>query len=143
LLIRYPKLVSTGEKINGFVVSIDLAPTVLDIAGVEIPKHVQGKSMAPLLSGEADAIHDAILIEYYSHENPFLWTANLDYRIVRKGKYKYIRWIRFEDEAELYDMEADPYELVNLAMDPDKAAVVDEMEEDMRQLVLESLGLTR
>lgn len=141
LLMRYPKLVEAGTEVNSPVVTIDLAPTVLDVAGVEIPKHVQGTSLVPLLSGKADKIHDAILIEFYSHENPFLWTAKLDYRIVRKGKYKLIRWIRFEDEAELYDLEADPYELDNLVHKADMAAIVEDMNEDMRRLVLKSLGL--
>jgi N-acetylglucosamine-6-sulfatase len=143
LLIRYPKLVKPGTRIDGLVVSIDLAPTVLDVAGVEIPNHVQGKSLTPLLGGQTNALHDAILMEYYSHENPFPWTANLDYRIVRKGKYKYIRWIRFEDEAELYDLEADPYELKNLVKEPEMAPVVGGLKQDMQQLVLESLGLNK
>jgi N-acetylglucosamine-6-sulfatase len=141
LLMRYPKLVSPDTQVASPVVSIDLAPTILDVAGVTIPKHVQGKSLTPLLSGEADKIHDAILIEFYSHENPFPWTANLDYRVVRKGKYKYIRWIRFGDEAELYDMEADPYELNNLVTDSEMADVVEDLKKDMQRLVLESLGL--
>lgn len=141
LLMRYPKLVEPGTKVDGLVVSIDLAPTVLDVAGVEIPTHVQGKSLTPLLTGATNEVHDSILMEYYSHENPFPWTANLDYRIVHKGKYKYIRWIRFEDQAELYDMDADPYELKNLVNDPSMSAVVKEMKRDMQRLVLESLGL--
>ena len=95
-----------------------------------------------MLSGDTDRVHDAILIEYYSHENPFPWTANLDYRIVRRGRYKYIRWIRFDDEAELYDMGSDPYELHNLANDPEKAAVVEDMRSLMARLVLDSLGMT-
>jgi N-acetylglucosamine-6-sulfatase len=139
--MRFPKLAAPGTKIASPVVSVDLAPTVLEVAGVEIPKHVQGKSLTPLLTGKADKVHDAILIEYYSHENPFPWTASLDYRIVRRGKYKYIRWIRFEDEAELYDMETDPYELNNLVNDPAVAAAVEQLTKDMQQLVLESLGL--
>ena len=141
LLMRYPKLIDPGKKVASPVVSIDLAPTVLDVAGVAIPRHVQGKSLAPLMSGVRDKIHDVILIEFYSHENPFPWTASMDYRIVRKGKYKYIRWIRFEDEAELYDMEADPYELINLVKLPEMTAVVEDLKKDMQALVLESLGL--
>jgi N-acetylglucosamine-6-sulfatase len=141
LLMRYPRLVEAGRRVNGLVVSIDLAPTVLDVAGVGIPTHVQGRSLRPLLSGETDAIHDAILMEYYSHENPFPWTAKLDYRIVRRGRYKYIRWIRFEDEAELYDLEADPFELTNRVAEPGMSPVVEELQNDMRRLVLESLGL--
>ncbi|MGB3563408.1 MAG: sulfatase [Thermoanaerobaculia bacterium] len=141
LLMRYPQLVEPGTIVDSLVTSIDLAPTVLDVTGTEIPEHVQGKSLTPLLGGLAEKVQDSILIEFYSHENPFPWTAKLDYRIVRKGKYKYIRWIRFEDEAELYDLETDPYELNNLVKNPAMAAIVEDLEKDMRRLVLESLGL--
>ena len=69
LLMRYPKLVAPNTKVGSPVVSIDLAPTVLDVAGVAIPNHVQGKSLTSLMKGETDQIHDAILIEFYSHED--------------------------------------------------------------------------
>jgi N-acetylglucosamine-6-sulfatase len=142
LIMRFPRLIEPGTEVTSLVVSVDLAPTVLDVAGVEIPRHVQGRSLVPLLSGDTDRVHDAILIEYYSHENPFPWTAKLDYRIVRQGRYKYIRWIRFDDEAELYDMGTDPYELRNLATDPEKASVVEDMRSLMGRLVLESMGMS-
>lgn len=143
LIMRLPGLVEAGSEVTGLAVSVDLAPTVLDVAGVEIPDSVQGRSLRPLLAGERNEIRDAILIEYYSHENPFPWTAQLDYRIVRRGRYKYIRWIRFEDEAELYDLEADPYELRNLVHDPAKALVVDDMRSLLAELALEAVALRR
>lgn len=142
LIIRYPKLVKAGAHPDGLVLSIDLAPTVLEVAIVEIPKHVQGHSLVPLLTGEAKSVRDAAYMEYYSHENPFPWTANLDYRIVRKGKYKYIRWIRFEDEAELYDLESDPYELRNLITDPKMSDVIEDLQQELKKLVIEAMGLS-
>jgi N-acetylglucosamine-6-sulfatase len=143
LLMRYPKQIKAGRVTDSLAVSIDLAPTLLDLARVPIPGHVQGASLLPLLKGEVAQVHSTILMEYYSHENPFPWTANLDYRIVRKGKYKYIRWIRFDDEAELYNLETDPYELNNLVKRPEMANVVEGLKEKMRQLVLESMALDR
>ena len=142
LLMRFPGLVRPGTEIDGLAVSVDLAPTILDVAGVEIPKHIQGTSLTPLMRGQKKEVRDSMLIEFYSHENPFPWTASLDYRIVRRGKYKYIRWIRFpEDQAELYDLEKDPYELDNLLKDPKKAELLEGLKKDMRRLVLMSLGL--
>ena len=92
--------------------------------------------MMPLLTGERDTIRDVAYMEYTSHENPFPWTVNLDYRIVRKGKYKYIRWIRFEDEAELYDLDEDPYELNNLVGDPALKKVITDLRAELRRLAL-------
>jgi N-acetylglucosamine-6-sulfatase len=142
LLMRFPKMVKPESKANGLVVSIDLAPTILDVAGVAIPKHIQGTSLIPILKGQKDEVHESIFIEFYSHENPFPWTASLDYRIVRKGKYKYIRWIRFEDEAELYDLDTDPFEMNNLIKNKDMASLVQALEQEMKQHILNSLGFT-
>jgi N-acetylglucosamine-6-sulfatase len=141
LLVRYPRLAKAGSRPEGFAMSIDLAPTVLNVANIEIPKHVQGLSLVPLLTGEAKSVRDVAYMEYYSHENPMPWTANLDYRIIRKGKYKYIRWIRFEDEAELYDLEADPCEMHNLITDPQKSDIITDMKKELKKLVIESIGL--
>ena len=143
LLIRFPRLVEPGTRVDALVSSVDFAATVLDAVGAPVPPHVQGRSMLPLLSGQAESIREALLVEYYSHENPFSWTANLDYRIVLRGRYKYIRWIRFEDQAELYDLEADPYEQSNLIDDPRVEDVVRDMRRELDSLTLASLGLAR
>jgi arylsulfatase A-like enzyme len=84
---------------------------------------------------------DAFLVEYYGHENPFPWIANIDYRAVRFGRHKYIRWIREDEAHELYDLETDPFELRNLAADPAHAATVARGRETLAALVLGSLGL--
>src|SRR5690606_17781200 len=77
LLIQYPAKVRGGQKIDEFALSIDYAATALDVAGLDIPSEVQGKSLMPLLTGERKKVHDVAYIEFYSHENPFPWTANL------------------------------------------------------------------
>ena len=143
LLIQYPNEVTGGQEINGFALSIDYAATALDVAGIEIPSHVQGKSLMPLLTGQAEQVHDVAYMEYYSHENPFSWTAKLDYRVIIKGKYKYIRWIRWEEDIgmELYDLDADPYEQQNLAYSSEMATVLKDLQHEFRQKVVESLGL--
>ena len=142
LLVRLPQLVKAGSRPDGLVLSIDLAPTILDVAGIEVPDHVQGLSLVPILSGESEKVRTVAYMEYFSYENPFPWTVNLDYRIIRKGKYKYIRWIRFEDQAELYDLVADPYELRNLINDPRSKGIVSEMERHLEEMSAEAMGLS-
>ena len=85
---------------------------------------MQGRSLLPLLHRRKPRWRDAFLIEYYAHDNPFPWLADLDYRAVRMGRYKYVRWIRRDDAEELYDLEADPFEQRNLAGVPAHAAVL-------------------
>lgn len=144
LLIQYPAKVAGGQKIDEFALSIDYAATALDAAGLDIPSHVQGRSLLPLLTGKVSQVHDVAYIEFYSHENPFPWTAKLDYRIVRSGDYKYIRWLRFEEDVgmELYNLRTDPYEMTNLAYDPDYKGVLNELQQKMKVKVVESFGLS-
>ncbi len=81
-----------------------------------------------------------MLIEYYSHENPYRWTVDTDYRAVVKDNYKYIKWLRY-DEEELYDLVSDPYEQNNLIHDGDKAGIVRDLRENLKSLVLASMDL--
>lgn len=129
------------RRVDAFALSIDIAPTLLQAAGAEIPRSVQGRSLLPHALGNAGAGREAFLVEYYGHENPFPWIANIDYRAVRFGRYKYIRWIREDEAHELYDLEADPFELRNLAADPAHTATVARAREQLAALVLGSLGL--
>jgi len=141
LLVRYPKLIMAGTLTDANALSIDFAPTILELAGVEIPTHVQGKSLLPLLMGKSNKVHEAILIEYYSHENPFRWTVDTDYRAVIKDDHKYIKWLRHEDKDELYDLASDPYEQINLINNPEKAGILSDMKLEIKRLVLESMGI--
>ena len=141
LIANYPKWKGSGIDLDARVVSVDLAATVMDLAGVEKPATIQGRSILPLITGASPRIREATYVEFYSHENPFPWTAKLDYRVVLKDQYKYIRWIRFENQDELYDLEADPLEMNNLVNDREYVEVVSEMKTDLRRLQLEALGL--
>ena len=139
ILIRYPGMIDPGTVIDGLALSIDLAPTILDIGGAEIGDHIQGRSLVPLLMGEDEAWRESVLVEFYTYENPMPWLMDMDYRAVRTADYKYIHWVQHEDE--LYDLAADPFELHNLFADPVMTGVVDELREELGRLSLEALGL--
>lgn len=141
LIVSHRAGIEGGRQLDAFALSVDIAPTVLDAAGVAISPSMQGRSLLPHLQGRQAPAREAFLVEYYGHENPFPWIANIDYRAVRMGQFKYIRWIRENHAHELYDLEADPYELRNIADDPAHAAVVARSREVMSSLVTASLGL--
>lgn len=144
--IKSPLIISHRAAIeprqsDAFALSIDIAPTLLQAAGAEISRSMQGRSLLPHALGSGGRGREAFLIEYYGHENPFPWIANIDYRAVRLGGYKYIRWIREDEAHELYDLKADPFELLNLTADPAHAATVARARETLASLVVAALGL--
>jgi arylsulfatase A-like enzyme len=142
-IIRYPALVNAGSQIDELVVSVDIAPTVLDVAGAPIGDHIQGRSLVPLLRGTAQDWRQSVFIEFYTYENPFPWLLDMDYRAIRTSRYKYIHWMQHPDENELYDLERDPYEMQNLMDNPRIAGVVSDLRAEMRAAVVDVMGLAK
>jgi arylsulfatase len=110
LIVRWPAVIRKGGQITRQVCHVtDILPTVLEAAGVPYPKTydgrpintADGKSMVPILRGQVRQGHDALFWKY-SHGCA-----------VRQGKWKLVRMDK--QPWELYDIEADPVELVNLA----------------------------
>jgi N-acetylglucosamine-6-sulfatase len=141
LLMRYPALAAPGTRIPQLVLSVDLAPTVLDVAQAPIGDHVQGRSLVPLLRGEPQGWRESLLVEFYTYENPMPWLVDMDYRAVRTDRYKYVHWMQHPDLDELYDLEADPYEMRNLVHDPSAAGLRRDLRTRLGVLVLEAMGL--
>jgi len=142
LIIAHPAGIPGGRSADTFALSVDIAPTLLEAAGAEIPDRIQGRSLMNAARGNTTGSRDAFLVEYHGHENPFPWIANIDYRAVRFGRYKYIRWLREDNAHELYDLTADPFELRNIADTAEQVPTIKRARELMAALVLESLGLS-
>jgi arylsulfatase A-like enzyme len=133
LLIRYPKEIKPGTKIDKMVQNIDFAPTFLDYAGVEIPSDMQGLSFRKLVDGEISEWRDAIYYTYY--EYPSIHMVKRHYG-VRTDRYKLIHFYYDIDEWELYDLHEDPHEMQNVYNDPEYADVQKMMHQrldEMRQ----------
>jgi arylsulfatase A-like enzyme len=141
LIVRYPPRVSAGLRPEGLVSTVDLAPTVLDLAGAPIGDHVQGASFVPLLDGSADGWRESVLVEFYTYENPFPHLVDMDYRLVRTDRYKYIHWVQHPEMDELYDLESDPYETDNRVDDPALTTVRADLRRELGRLVLDAMGL--
>jgi N-acetylglucosamine-6-sulfatase len=142
LLVRYPPVVPAGSRPTGFAMSVDLAPTVLDLAGVPIGDQIQGRSLVPLLAGNEPADwRKSLMVEFYTYENPMPWLMDMDYRMVRTDRYKYVHWTHHPDLDELYDVRADPYEMDNLMDVPELAQVRSDLRDELGRLTLSALGL--
>ncbi|MEK6336169.1 MAG: sulfatase [Acidobacteriota bacterium] len=132
LLVRYPKVVRAGTVRDEFALNIDLAPTLLQLAGVAAPARVQGRSLVPLLKGARPAWRNSFLIEYYS-DRVFPRMAQMGYKAVRNERWKYIHYLELEGMDELYDLKADPYEMENLIHRPGAARALAEMKNEMER----------
>jgi len=137
LLMSYPKMAKPGGTIKEMVLNIDVAPTMLDLAGVKIPEGMQGKSMVPLLKGKRAEWRKSFLYEYMQ-EKRYPQTPNT--LAVRTDRWKYIRYPGADDIEELYDLKNDPYELKNLASDPAHSSALAEMKKEMDKLMVETGG---
>lgn len=116
LLMRCPELISNNGEFTQMVQNIDIAPTILDAAGIEQPEHLSGISLIPILGAEPAAkSRQEIFYEYY-WEYDFPMTPTVFG--MRTDRYKYIRYHGIWDRNELYDLQADPAEKYNLIGDP-------------------------
>ncbi len=131
LLIRYPKEIKPGSKINNLVQNLDFAPTFLDYANIEIPKEMQGESFRDLVAGKTSDFRDAIYYTYY--EYPAVHMVKRHYGIAT-DRYKLIHFYYDVDQWELYDLKTDPDEMHNVYGDPDYAEIQKELHEKLTGL---------
>ncbi|MDE1160406.1 MAG: sulfatase [Acidobacteriaceae bacterium] len=118
LQIRYPERIPAGTVRSEQVLDIDLAPTFLDLAGVPIPAHMQGKSVLPLAKRADPEFRKEWYYEYFEWPNP---EAVRPHRGLRTERYKLIHYVSDPQEFELYDLQADPGETTNLYGRPELA----------------------
>jgi N-acetylglucosamine-6-sulfatase len=112
LVVRYPPAIAAGTVRDQMVLNIDLAPTLLELAGVAPVVAMHGRSFVPLLRDGAAPWRTAFLAEYFL-EKVGLRVAT--WQAVRTERWKYIRYPGETDEHdELYDLQADPGEERNL-----------------------------
>ena len=134
LLIRYPGAVKAGTVRNEFALNIDLAPTLLELAGVAAPAVLEGRSLVPLLKGARSEWRKSFLIEYYS-DRVFPRIRQMGYKAVRHERWKYIHYVELDGMDELYDLRSDPYEMRNVINQPGAAKTLEQMKREMERLV--------
>ena len=131
LLMRYPKEIKAGTKIDKLVQNLDFAPTFLDYANIEAPAEMQGESFRKLVGGETDQWRDAVYYTYY--EYPSVHMVKRHYGVAT-DRYKLIHFYYDIDEWEMYDLQADPREMNSVYDDPEYAEVQKMMHEKLTEL---------
>jgi N-acetylglucosamine-6-sulfatase len=112
MVAAFPGRIPAGTVSGALVSNVDIAPTILDVAGASLP--TEGRSMVPVLTDVASSVRDAVVLENLGVGNP-------PYCGVRTRAFTYARYATGEEE--LYDLVQDRWQLQNVAAArPNKAA---------------------
>lgn len=121
LICSWPGQVREGVICDALVELVDIAPTLLELAGVPLPERMQGRSLWPLLTGAAAEHRDFVRSEYYRALNPDApgreHLQGTYATMIRDRRYKLVVY-HDRDIGELFDLEIDPGEFDNLWTDP-------------------------
>lgn len=131
-LIRYPALVRSGSIREEMVLNIDVAPTLLELAGVKsvIPMH--GESFVSLFQNANSPWRKAFLAEYFLEK---VAPITPTWQAVRTSDWKYIHYPEMEGMDELYHLKADPKEVRNLINSPEQRTRLKEMKAQLQDLL--------
>jgi len=133
MVMRYPRRVKAGSTMEQMMLNIDVGPTMLEFAGVKAPPVMQGLSAATILAGGEAPWRKGFLYEYWQDLTPSIPRMVA----IRTERWKYVRYPDI-DQHELYDLLADPLELVNLVDRPDHAGRVKQLRAELERLMRET-----
>lgn len=136
LLARWPGVIEPGSVNNDIVSNLDFAETFLDLAGVEVPSDMQGRSLVPLMKGSTpDDWRQYFYYHYY--ENPGAHNVARHFGVT-DGKHKLINYYALEgekiDDWELFDLASDPNELRNVFGSTDHVEIQQHLMKELKRL---------
>jgi arylsulfatase A-like enzyme len=113
LIIYDPRKPDTqGKVLDQMVMNVDIPPTILEYAGINVPQRLQGESLIPLVKGEKVDWRSSIFCEHLMIE------AHIpNSECIRTDNMKFIRYPKHPEYVELYDLKNDPWEEHNLSQD--------------------------
>jgi len=110
-VIKNPRIIEAGTSSDAMIMNIDFAPTLLDMAGIEIPSEMQGKSFKGAFEG--NEINKRKSVYYHYYEWP-IWHKVQPHYGIKTDRYKLMHFYYSMDEWELYDLKTDPNEMNNI-----------------------------
>lgn len=138
MLVRCPEIFEGGHYIDRMVQNVDVAPTILECAGLEKPEYMPGKSMIQLLKGDESDWRTRIYYEYF-WEYDFPMTPTVFG--VRTDEYKYMRYQGIWDQNELYNIKNDPDEMYNLMGQEEYQDIAKQLASDLYDWLEETDGM--
>lgn len=130
-LLRYPMLAQPESVIDRMVLNIDVAPTILDLAGVKPTVPMHGSSFAPLLADSQAAWRDSFLFEYFLER---VSPRCPQYFGVRTTDWKYVHYPQLSGMDELYHLADDPGERLNLIDQPEFRSDLQRLQTELKRL---------
>jgi len=131
-IVRWPGVTKAGSVEGRIVSNLDFAETLLEIAGVEQPADMQGRSVVPLLQG-APPEDWRTAFYYHYYEGPPAEHTVAEHYGVTDGRYKLIHYYKL-DQWELFDLENDPQEMQSVYGQPDYAGPRQRMLDELARL---------
>jgi len=122
------KIPALGVDKNHLVSGIDVFPTILDYAGIEIPDDLKGVSLKKVIEKPDEKFREYVVTEL----GVDIKDHSLTGRMIRTSKYKYNIYSKGERNEELFDMIADPLEMKNLAYDEDMQKIKNQLKAELK-----------
>jgi arylsulfatase A-like enzyme len=132
-IMKYPALIKNGAHTDASIVNADVAPTLLELAGVKKPNDMQGKSFVPVLKSATKEHRKQIFYHYFENGEH----AVSPHFGVKEGCYKLIRFYKRVESWELFDLQNDPQELKNVYDDPKYKGIVKKMRKALLKQIKE------
>jgi arylsulfatase A-like enzyme len=131
LLVRWPGKVKPGSVSTDMAMNLDFPETFLEIAGLDVPADMQGRSLVPVLEGNTPADwRKSVYYRYYEFPQPHYVHPHLG---IRTERYKLIHFDTI-DAWELFDLKNDPHELTSIYDDPANAELVKDLKRQLAGL---------
>ncbi|HUP13152.1 MAG TPA: sulfatase/phosphatase domain-containing protein, partial [Niastella sp.] len=130
MVIRYPGKIKPKQKVEQFTLNLDIAPTLLDYAGITIPADMQGESIRPILQN-VQTPNWRKEVYYHYYELSFGLTRHYG---IYTGRYKLMHFYNPIDAWELYDLKKDRLEMKNVYGEAGYKKVVQELKKRLRGL---------
>jgi arylsulfatase A-like enzyme len=120
MIFSCPERFQTGLRSNALVELVDIAPTLLEAAGLDVPSSMQGESLLPILSGTAEpSTHKRhVVCDFYDSVGYSPVESQTQATMTFDGRYKMVLYHREGNLGELFDLQEDPGEFVNLWNEP-------------------------
>jgi len=112
LLMRLPGVIKGGSQPAEMALTVDLAPTLIELAGGVPDTALHGRSLMSIFDGKATNWRREFLVEYFS-DTVFPRIQQMGYQAVRDPRWKFIHYAELQDMDEFYDLETDPFEMNN------------------------------